>query len=255
MKKIDYVKILGSIAPYSTKKNNCPGYLVKFNDCNILLDCGPGICKELKVPEDFYKLHIFISHFHKDHYLDLLTVAYASYVYNSLGMLNEKIKVYIPKIDSNDSEYDDYILIKNLKEQYFEIIEYDENSLFSINNIKISFMKNCHSIKTYTTKLEFENKSLVYAADLGYDSKYELVKFSKNSNLLLIESSYIISDDINSNYHLYAYQAAEIAKEANISKLILTHFWPGHKDYLYLREAKSIFKNVKLSKKGKKFKL
>ena len=34
------IKILGTVAPYPKDNMNCPGYLIKNNDNNILLDCG-----------------------------------------------------------------------------------------------------------------------------------------------------------------------------------------------------------------------
>ena len=48
--------------------------------------------------------------------------------------------------------------------------------------------------------------------------------------------------------HLTALQAGEIAKEANVKKLILTHFWPEEDTKNYYKEAKQIFNNVFIAK-------
>lgn len=249
------IKILGSVSPYSKNKDCCPGYLIELEKCKILLDCGPGITNKLNLPNDLYNLNIFISHFHKDHYLDLYTIGYASYVYNNLNILNRRIKVYIPKINKNSEEYLDYLLLKNLKEQYFEIVEYDKDSKICFDNVEITFMKNYHSINTYSTKINILNKAnIVYTSDLGYKSKENLIEFSKNVNLLLIESSFVKSDNINNEYHLHAFEAATIAKEANVRKLVLTHFWPEHNKKVYLNEAKLIFSDTELALPNKKIK-
>lgn len=250
------IKVLGSVSPYSTEYDNCPGYLINLQNAKILLDCGPGVCSKLTMPVDLNNLNIFISHFHKDHYLDIFSIGYASYIYNKLHLLKNKIKVYIPKIIQTDEEYQDYLLLKTLKEQYFEIIEYDDNSMFTIENVDISFMKNHHSIKTYSTRLIFENNyKFIYASDLGYKTKDNLIKFSKNADILLIESTFVKSDNSNNDFHLHAFEAATIAKEANVKKMLLTHFWPEHNKKIYLKEAKQIFKNTKLAKVNKKFKI
>ena len=152
------LRIIGSISPYSNKNGNCPGYLLSMGNHKILLDCGFGVCKSLNIPDDFRKLNIFISHFHKDHYMDIYAIAYASYVYNKLGILNEKIKVYIPKTTDTDPEYLDYLLLIQSKEHYFEFIEYEQNSVFKIADIEIGFMKNYHAINTYSTRIKFDNK-------------------------------------------------------------------------------------------------
>ena len=195
------LKFLGSISPYSVKNDNCPGYFLSVNNQKILLDCGFGVCKELNIPDDFKNLNIFISHFHKDHYMDIYALAYASYVYNKLGILKEKIKVYIPKINENDSEYLDYLLLTRLEEHYFEFIEYAEDSVFKIDNIEIDFMKNHHAINTYSTRIKFDNKIVVYASDLGFRTKDKLVNFSKEANLLLIESSFVKDDNQKNDFH------------------------------------------------------
>lgn len=249
------LRIIGSISPYSNKNGNCPGYLFNINDQRILLDCGFGVCKNFDFPKDFKNLSIFISHFHKDHYTDIYAIAYASYVYNKLGLLKDRIKVYIPKTDSNNPEYLDYLLLNKHEEHYFEIIEYEEDSIFKIDDIEISFLKNYHSIDTYSIKLSYDNKSFVYASDLGFNTKDKIIDFSKNANLLLIESSFVKGDNQKNDFHLHAYEAAIIAKYANVDKLILTHFWPPHDKKEYLLEATKIFKNTHLAKDGKNIKI
>ena len=46
-----------------------------------------------------------------------------------------------------------------------------------------------------------------------------------------------------------------IAKEAKVNRLYLTHFWPLHNKYVYLNEAKKIFKKTSLAKVNKIIKL
>lgn len=76
---------------------------------------------------------------------------------------------------------------------------------------------------------------------MGYKSKDSLVEFSKGSDILIIETSLL--KDKSSDIHLNTYQTAFIAKEANIGKLIVTHFWPEIPKDEYLKEVKEIFEN------------
>ena len=73
------------------------GYLITNKQDKILLDCGNGISREMKMPDDLINLTIIISHLHKDHYGELLSLGYASYIYNKLGYLDKKINVYSSK--------------------------------------------------------------------------------------------------------------------------------------------------------------
>ncbi len=90
---------LGTVSPYCKGSMNCPGFLVEYNQDKILLDCGNGITRYLNLIKDLNNLTIIISHLHKDHYGDLLSIAQSSYVLKRLGYLQNKIKVYIPKGD------------------------------------------------------------------------------------------------------------------------------------------------------------
>lgn len=87
---------LGSVSPYCKGDKNCPGFLIKYGKVNILLDCGNGISRYLELPNALDNLYVFISHLHLDHFGDLGTIEYASYVYNKLGLLNKKVKIYTP---------------------------------------------------------------------------------------------------------------------------------------------------------------
>lgn len=243
------LKILGCVSPYPNKKNACPGYLITDNNIRILLDCGNGITKNLKLPYDLENLTIIISHLHKDHYGDLLALGYASYVYNKLGILKDKINVYIPK-DENLEDYN--YLINFKKENYLNIIPYKEDTTININSLNISFKETKHPIKTYAIKITDNKNTLTYSSDTGFDNN--LINFFKNSDILLCESSFL-KEQKNGNNHLTAEEAGKLAKLSNVKKLILTHYWPEIKNKKYLKEAKSIFKNTKIADNKKVYKL
>lgn len=243
------LKVLGSVSPHCHNEKNCPGYLVTTNDAKILLDCGNGITRNLNYPEDIEDLIIIISHYHKDHYGDLLSLAYDSYVYNKLGLLKNKIKVYIPKPTSNQEEID-YQFITNLgEEQYFDIHLYSLTDKITIGNAKISFSNNPHSIPSYSIKIQEQDKSLVYSGDTGYIGN-TIEKFAAGSNLLICESTFLKGQQRNKDYHLYANEAAQIAKKSQVKQLLLTHFWPDIDKQLYLEEATPIFKKTLLAREN-----
>ena len=87
------------------------------------------------------------------------------------------------------------------------------------------------------------NKTIVYSADTGYKNN-SLEFFAKNCDLLICESSFLKGQFKKTDSHLYAYEAAHIAKIANAKKLALMHFWPEIDAQEYIDEAKEIFNNV-----------
>ena len=94
--------------------------------------------------------------------------------------------------------------------------------------MKIEFSKNPHQVNTYSTKVVDKDKTFVYSGDTGYQGN-SLVRLAEEADILLCEATFLRGQTRLSDNHLYAYEAARIAKEANVRKLILTHFFI--KDY------------------------
>lgn len=242
------LKVLGSVSPYVKGKNNCPGYLIEAGNKKVLLDCGNGITRELNLPDDLNNLTIIISHLHRDHYGDLLTLGYATYVYQKLGQLKEKVKVYLPNEDSIDKTY-----LENMSEHFFEFITYDEKTTIE-DNLKISFRKNPHPVLTFSIKLEDNKNTIVYSSDTGY-KKNTLEEFAKDADLLICETTFLKNQKGNSDNHLTTYEAGLISKKAKVKRLMITHTWPEINKKLYLKETKKIFKKTITAEEGKTLKI
>lgn len=261
---------LGTVSTYCYDGKKCPGFLVQYGENKILLDCGNGISEYMNLPDDLNNLIIIISHLHSDHYGELLSIAQTSYVFNKLGYLNERIKVYIPegdkiKITENYEDADgwaanrtveknlldfDYLLSLE-KESYLEFIPYKQTDKLNIDDLQITFARNPHPLITYSTKVETEGIKFVYSSDTGYKGNC-LEEFALNANLLICESTFLRGQVKNNDNHLFAYEAAKIAKKANVDKLVLTHFWPSIDKQNYVDEARAVFTNTEAACEGKK---
>ena len=226
---------LGTVSPFCTDKNNCPGYLIRYKDYNILLDCGNGITKRLNLPADLENLHVFVSHFHIDHFGDL-------------GMLKDKIKIYLPKNDFGFNKKS----ITERKESYAEYFDIEDNKALSIDDLKITLKNNnSHSIESFMIKVESPDFKIVYTSDIGTSNLDELVEFSRGADLLICECSFILKHNSNCPTHFTAHQAGLLAKDSNCKELLLTHFWPLEDQDLYLNEALEVFENSRLPEEGK----
>lgn len=238
---------LGTVSPYCKKNMNCPGFLVKYKDQNILLDCGNGITSLLNFPYDLKNLHIFITHYHKDHYGDLSSLQYASYVYHNLNLLKNPIKIYLPEENLNSSKEE----ITKTVESFAKYYDINTDKHYQINDLYISFNNNkSHSITSYIITIKIKNLKIVYTSDIGTENFSDLIKICKEANLLICESSFLEKHKSNSKTHFKAKDASKLAKLANVEKLLLTHFWPEEDKTLYLEEAKQNFKNTFVAKEN-----
>ena len=270
MNKEMIIKPLGTVSTYSYEDKCCPGFLIEYGNNKVMLDCGNGISKYLDLPNDFNNLSIIISHLHSDHYGELLSLAQTSLVFNRLGYLNEKIKVYIPKGDTQkgyqyytddegwprhitvDNNLIDFDYLMSLeKNSYMEFIPYKDNKVITYDDLNISFSNNPHQLVTHSVKIESDVASLVYSSDTGFKGN-TIENFAKNVNLLICESTFLKGQLKMEDYHLYASEAGIIARNANVDKLLLTHFWPNIDKELYVNEAKEYFKNTEAAVEGKK---
>lgn len=265
------IKTLGSVSPNSNGDKKGVGYLVKSGDYKVLLDAGSGITGLMNLDEDLNNLIIKISHLHADHIEELLALSYATYVRHNLGLLDERIKVYIPEPDYyyEEEHYGDnksgwgtrevkkeipvQLLLEHI-DNHFEFITYDEKREIKHGDLIITNAKNPHDVKCYSTKLSDGNSSIVYSGDTGYKNN-SLETFSKDADLLICESTFLKGQIRKGNNHLYAYEAGRIAKAANVKQLMLTHFWPDIDKQRYVDEAKEEFDNVIASKEGEVIKL
>lgn len=248
MSKIEIIP-LGTVSPYPKENMNCPGFLIKYNNKNVLLDCGNGITRLLKLPKDLENLNVIITHYHKDHFGDIGALQYASYVYHNLGILNSKIKIYLPE---NDINFSKQMIISSL-ESYAEYFDINDNFSFSVDDLNVSFKdNNSHSIESFMVKLQNKDFKIVYTSDVGITNFNALIDFCKDADLLICESSFLKRHNSNSKAHLTAYDASILAKKSNSKKLLLTHFWPEEDKNSYLNEAMQNFQNVEASHENKK---
>jgi len=165
------------------------------------------------------------------------------------------------------SELPSLKIIRSIKETevvlYFEekanpeiVSLYQNNNLIQKAPLKIYVLKSLAHPNggVYIYKIEFKNKSIVYATDIeGYiGGNRKLIKFAKGCNLLIHDSQYFHSDYVSSIFpvqgfgHSTVKMAAETAKEAEVKKLALFHYDPSYSDEdidKMEKEAKEIFPN------------
>ena len=240
---------LGTISPYTKGNMNCPGFLVEYNNKKILLDCGNGITRLLNFPSDLKDLNVIITHYHKDHFGDLGALQYASYVYHNLGLLDKKIKIYLPK---NDIGFNKESITSNY-ESYSDYYDINDSYSFSIDDLNITFENNnSHTIESYMVKLQNKDFKIIYTSDIGTTNLNELVDSCKDADLIICESSFLQKHNVNSKTHMTAYEAGILANKSKAQKLLLTHFWPEEDKNLYLEEALQSFYNVETAVENKK---
>lgn len=229
------ITVLGNNGPYPKAGSACSGYLLEKDDTKVLIDCGNGILSRLQKVCNINDLDaIIITHLHSDHVSDMFIFKYAI----GLNKTNEST-LSLPVYTSTDDEY----LINNMNyNDSFIINNLSEEKEIDINGLKFKFKRNNHPVETYAVKVTDGLKTLIYSSDTAYYEEFN--DFIKDADTLICECGVLEKDRNTDTPHLSAKQASMIASEANIKRLILTHFWPEYTEAEILNEASNYYNNV-----------
>ena len=104
--------------------------------------------------------------------------------------------------------------------------------------------------------VSFVRQGDVFSVVLDTKPCQSAIHLARNAKILLAESTYLEEhrELAASHQHMTAMQAAEIAKEAGVKQLILTHFSARYQDLeLFKKEAATIFPSVEVADDFKYF--
>jgi ribonuclease BN (tRNA processing enzyme) len=238
--------VLGCYGPYPVAGGACSGYLVQEAGCNILLDCGNGVLSRLQEYMDFLNLDaVLISHLHADHLSDLMIMRYGLELAYKNGLRAQPLPLYAPAeplTEYGRLPYKNAYLVK----------EISEDLVLEIGPFQIKVAVGVHAVPSFGFRLETDSAILVYSGDTEFNNR--LTGLAKGADLFLCEANYL-DEDIAAGLsnHLSAAQAAKIAAEAAVKKLILTHLHPQRNSDLYCLEAEKYFSLTELAREGKTY--
>ncbi len=238
--------VLGCWAPYPRAGGACSGYLVRSGGLNIMLEAGNGTLSRLMGFIDFRSLDlVVVSHLHHDHYLDLFALRHAIEGARIDGSRTNPLPVLIPC--EPEKEF-------NVLAGYVQAFTVSAiNSLppgylpggLKVHKTELGGLTFCfapvkHPMPGFSVAVEGDGKLLVFSADTARTGALETL--AAGADLFLCEASGKDNDaEIIKDKHLTATQAGEIAGEAGVKKLILTHFWPEYDPGVLCQQAKKAF--------------
>lgn len=201
---------LGTNGWYTTPTGNTPCILIDNKEHYVVFDAGNGIYKLDQYITEPKPIYLFISHFHIDHVSGL----------HCLNKFNfpQGINIYVGQGRTKDFQ----ILINPpfTSPKQINLIELKDGK----NTIPfpIEAIEQFHAYTNHGYRVTLEEKTIAYSGDCGISDGS--LKLAKDADILIHECSYKADHPADKWGHVGPIEAAQLAKEAGVKKLILTHF-------------------------------
>jgi ribonuclease BN (tRNA processing enzyme) len=202
------------------------GYLVR-TDQQILLDFGPRTLMNLiKTGVNRHRItHLLFSHFHADHFSDFITfffdaVIYAKYGGGSRpGMTLIGPKGTIRLLQSIMKSFPSFSSAP-FKVTFKEV----SGKPFSIGDTRIVPKPVVHvpDLSSVGYRIEYRGKAVVYSGDTQYCDA--LISLCRDADVAVLDCSFPANKP--GPAHLHSGQCGQVAKEAGVGQLVLSHFYP-----------------------------
>jgi len=224
------LKVLGS---YGNRGKNAftTSFLLKEN---LAIDAGNlanGLGDEVIKIE-----HIFISHSHFDHIVDIpfiMDTEFSKRV-NTLKIYALKDTIDAIKLLFNDKIWPDFTKISlSNKKNSIEFIEIKENQTFIFDDIKIKSFKVNHSVPTLGFKITKNNQNIIISSDTYLcENLLNEINNTKNLKFILLECSFPSNLDklAKNSKHLTPKLISEMVNKFNKKvKIFFYHFKQEYK--------------------------
>jgi ribonuclease BN (tRNA processing enzyme) len=217
--------VLGSGAACAGSGGNSSGYLVEDVGLRILLDCGHGVASTLVDMMPPGELdHIFVSHMHADHFIDLLPLRFA--VTRQMEGLTER-QGYLHLPPGGHEVLAQLLSAVCFPADFFDSVwhvrEYHPGKSLELSaKLRVEAAGGVHYIPGWAIRIN-GSSSLTYTGDTAPSEAVR--QLAVGSDLLLAEATLDEPECGPVQGHLTATQAADLATTAQVAQLMLTHFW------------------------------
>lgn len=243
------VVLLGTGTALPVRQRGDAGISVQVAREHVLLDAGPGSLKKLLEVGVTYRTldRIFLTHFHPDHCLDLVSILFAMRIPQPAR--TKPLVIYGPRgltrlYRQLNSAFHGWIAPRTYRLTLKELGE--THLAFSGYRVRTKAMD--HSTEALGYRLEVRpprqarkagrgGKSVVYSGDT--DVCKAIVELGRDADLLILECS--MTDERKVAGHLTPTECGQLAAQAHCRHLVLTHFYPVFAGYDIRRRVRRYF--------------
>ncbi len=237
--------IIGSGTGIPSKTRAYPCALVKVSGKHLVFDTGPGSLRQLFFAGVTYLDidHLYYSHFHPDHSLDLVSILFAMR-YNT-PKRTKPLSITGPTGLMAFHEGLLAVYGETIKPKTYDLqLKENDTGELAYDGWKVMATPMQHSMHSIAYRITSpDGRTLVYSGDTDYCEG--IIRLADRANTLLLECSF--PDEQKVEGHLTPRLCARVARGSQCDRLILSHFYPtcdaaglSHDDAL-LTDMKQIY--------------
>lgn len=244
------ITILGSSPACPNPGGASAGYLIESRASRLLVDCGHGVVPFLQTVTSLDAITaIIISHMHPDHFFDLLPLAYGLQ-FNGAGPR----PLYLPPggLQTLERLQTTLGLAADFWRQSYHIHHYEPAKAMEIAGLHVTFAPTQHFVPANAMRFtdETSGAAAAYTADTALNG--DVVELLRGAPLALIESTLPgDADGSSTEGHLTAPQAGEMARQAGVRRVVLTHYWDAMAQRLQAEASRTFGQPVEMARQGK----
>ncbi len=229
------ITVLGKSPAWQDAGGACSGYLVEDEGHTMLLECGNGVFSRLRQHCDYVDVDtVLVTHLHADHFLDLVPFSYA------LTYAPRQQPVPVAGWPGTESPARPHLYApagacdvfralvvwwgrEDLIDNAFDVTEYEPWDELQTGPLQVRFCEVPHYIRTFAVEITSRSgRRFTFGADCSPNDA--LVKFARDTDLLLIEGTLPRPERTGERGHLTPSEAGQHGRDAGAKRLVVTHF-------------------------------
>ena len=214
---------------FQTTERACSGYLLEVDGKHLWVDAGAGTWANLQRHISYPQIDaVLLTHAHPDHTTDVLQAYHARRYGQEQGL--PKIPLWAPR-----ETIDRLCAFATGLEESFDLRPITSSDEVDLAGARLRFVEMAHPEYTLGVRVEMGSSVAAFSSDTGDQADFHTL--AGGADLFFCEATSQDSDDVWEG-HLRASQAAAIAGDVGVKRLLLTHLRPGRDHSVTLTEAR-----------------
>lgn len=235
--------ILGMNGPFPAAGGATSGYLLECAETAFALDMGCGTLPRLTAltaPESLDAL--ILSHWHYDHCADVLPLLYRL---ESRPTGSAPLHLYAPVDEASP--------VRKAVQACKAVVLHDlrPGDSFTVGDVRVETFAARHPVPALMLRITHEGRVFCYTGDTN--TVEGLTAFAHQADLLLADGLFTEGTWGEGKPHLSASLVAQLAVDASVRQLLITHLNPTIDPETLLREARAIRTDAALAAIGDRY--